>query len=273
MWDWYVTNSTLIKDTFWIIFTLVTTITAVLTYRRARKTLLQPLRSEVVKRQTDILVQLIGFLGEDVGALFSRIDYVGIIHSNIYMFSQACGFFTEQRNTSDDEFNAQMQAAIGGYLIVKPNKELESLQIVTPFGKTEKVSEREIERIRQDRRVLYKNGVFDNEYLLLTRKFQEFMHELNLYIENPFMPEKIVKLLRELETDIFKNIRNPLQEEVQGFMSEMCLKMSELTENRPIEFNPIGVMNNFTLRSKSHQDLLKRVRKYIREYLLVDKEW
>ena len=44
-----VENIGIVKDILWIIFTLIATIVAVLTYKRARLTFLQPLRSEVVK--------------------------------------------------------------------------------------------------------------------------------------------------------------------------------------------------------------------------------
>lgn len=60
-----VENIGIIKDVLWIIFTLVATIVAVLTYKRARLTFLQPLRSEVVKRQIDEMIELLNFLNTD----------------------------------------------------------------------------------------------------------------------------------------------------------------------------------------------------------------
>ncbi len=49
----------------WIIFTLIATVIAVLTYKRARYTILQPLRSEVIKRQADLLIEIMEAFSDD----------------------------------------------------------------------------------------------------------------------------------------------------------------------------------------------------------------
>ena len=72
IWNWVLANLSDIKDLFWIVFTLVTTVVAVLTYRRAKMTLLQPLRSEVIKRQTDNLVCLLDYLDPKNVRLFTE---------------------------------------------------------------------------------------------------------------------------------------------------------------------------------------------------------
>lgn len=57
--QWIISNISWIKGVLWVIFTLMATVIAILTYKRARYTLLQPLRSEVVKRQTELLVEFL----------------------------------------------------------------------------------------------------------------------------------------------------------------------------------------------------------------------
>ena len=47
-----------IKDGFTILFTLTGTVLAILTYRRARHTVLQPIINEVIKKQSGLLSDL-----------------------------------------------------------------------------------------------------------------------------------------------------------------------------------------------------------------------
>ena len=62
---WSSNNISTIKDILWIIFTLIATVIAVLTYKRARYTILQPLRSEIIKRQTDLLIDIMEAFSDD----------------------------------------------------------------------------------------------------------------------------------------------------------------------------------------------------------------
>ena len=50
----------------WIIFTLIATIIAVLTYKRAKSTVLQPIRNETIKKQAVLLEEILNFIKLDV---------------------------------------------------------------------------------------------------------------------------------------------------------------------------------------------------------------
>ena len=63
-WIW--TNISTIKDILWIIFTFIATFIAILTYRRAKYTILQPLRTEVIKKQTELFVEIIENFSDDI---------------------------------------------------------------------------------------------------------------------------------------------------------------------------------------------------------------
>lgn len=82
--QWIISNISWIKDVLWVIFTLIAIIIAILTYRRARYTLLQPLRSEVVKRQTELLAELPEYIAGSKKIINFGIDYMGIIACNAY---------------------------------------------------------------------------------------------------------------------------------------------------------------------------------------------
>ena len=272
-WGWFVSHLETIKDIFWILFTLTTTVIAVLTYQRAKKTLLQPLRSEVIKRQTDTLVQLLDFLDGKDTEIYELIDYAGIIYCNLYMFAEACGFFTEVKDMEDEQFKQTMQDHIEGFIITKKDSSLASTAPHSPFEYPHRQSEKEKEQKQQERRVLYKNGVFDNEHLLLTKEFQQYKKEMDDFAHSPFVPSKIQKLLMDMQADVYYNITIYLQDEVHSFMQEMCSRMSKLTENKPIQFNPSAVIGNFFRVCKKHDATISQIRKCIREYLMIDSKW
>lgn len=77
-------NITWIKDIFWVVFTSIATIVSIKTYIRAKSTILQPLRTEVIKRQTDLLVELLSFLLDRQKDFYFKIDYFGLVNTNVF---------------------------------------------------------------------------------------------------------------------------------------------------------------------------------------------
>ena len=62
MIDFISTNIGWVKDSFTTIFAITGTVLAILTYRRARYTILQPIRNEVIKKQSELLTNLLRIL-------------------------------------------------------------------------------------------------------------------------------------------------------------------------------------------------------------------
>ena len=69
----------------WIIFTLIATIIAVLTYKRAKSTVLQPIRNETIKKQAVLLEEILNFIKLDV-------DYYELLELNVLQFLIDYGF-------------------------------------------------------------------------------------------------------------------------------------------------------------------------------------
>ena len=81
-----------VKNFMWIIFTAIATIIAMLTYKNAKKSLFQPLHTEVIKRQTNLFVDVYDLLKENV---FDKIDYEGIFNLCLYGSLNELGYDTE----------------------------------------------------------------------------------------------------------------------------------------------------------------------------------
>lgn len=68
-----------------IIFTFVATVVSILTYKRAKATVLQPIRNDVIKKKAEILQDLLKFLR-------SEIDYFSILSINVILYLDELGF-------------------------------------------------------------------------------------------------------------------------------------------------------------------------------------
>ncbi len=89
-----------IKDIFTLILVATATVISILAYRRARATVLQPIRNEVIKKQSLILSEVLAFLPKTT---FDRsLDYVGVASANAYLALRDYGFvFKDQKEILD----------------------------------------------------------------------------------------------------------------------------------------------------------------------------
>ncbi|WP_133257241.1 hypothetical protein [Hymenobacter edaphi] len=76
-------NSGWIKDITTVIFTGTATVLALLTYKRAKATVLQPKRTEVTKKQTKILSDFLTVIAENNNSIDSALDYVNLLNYNV----------------------------------------------------------------------------------------------------------------------------------------------------------------------------------------------
>lgn len=124
MVTWLSKNISWIKDIFWIVFTLVATIVSIKTYIRAKSTILQPLRTEVIKRQTDLLVELLSFLLDKQKDFFVKIDYLGMVNANVFLSMRDYGYLLNE-NKIYDEINKH----IVGFMILKNKGQLDNVEL------------------------------------------------------------------------------------------------------------------------------------------------
>lgn len=268
--SWIKLNISWVKDLASVIFTLAATVIAVLTYRRARFTILQPLRSEVVKRQTELLVELLGFLDEEEGNFYFEIDYMGIIACNAYQLLKLCNF-----SLADPAIGETLNSEIGGFVFLKSGGEMSTVKIpANPFQNIDDETEQE-ERLSKYR-IRIKEQVAnhcldDLELLLLTKKHVKTIIRIKKYANNPFVPQPIQEHLRNILELIDKNIRGPLFNELKWFI----IKISSLKSNEenPIQITPQAMYNKFVSHELSVTEELKKLTNTIREYLLIDKKW
>ena len=268
-WDWIEANMTTLKDLLWIVFTFIATLVAFLTYRRARFTLLQPLRTEVIKRQTDLLVELLDYLHDD-GIHFSfKLDYMGIVACNSYLLMKEYGFILK-----DDEISKTVEKNISGLLILKESGPISSIELPSIFENEKSKTKKEEVYARSEKKYkLAKQGVVELESIHMTKQFSECSQKLAQFINNPFMPSAIQKLLKELMEEINYNLKVAMRSTLEEFVVLLCDKSDDANEENPISIQHRAIYNNFQRRSKHHNAKIDKIRETTRMYLMVDKKW
>lgn len=88
-----------IKDIITTLFSITAIIITVLTYRRARHTILQPIRSEVIKKQTQILIDILEFINDNSSNAKMLFDYNNLMSINEELFLRNFGL----KSLSDEE--------------------------------------------------------------------------------------------------------------------------------------------------------------------------
>jgi len=269
MVTWLSKNISWIKDIFWIVFTLVATIVSIKTYIRAKSTILQPLRTEVIKRQTDLLVELLSFLLDKQKDFFVKIDYLGMVNANVFLSMRDYGYLLNE-NKIYDEINKH----IVGFMILKNKGQLDNVELPQSI---------EIEREKKDnlkneqqekgkeKLLLSRMGKVDLECLYLTNQYEETIKKIKEFQCNPFMPASIQRELSKLLNEISYNLTVILPPEIEKFIIQ--LSKTQCSPNAPVKVSPIAVYNNFQRRSTHHKVTIQNIVKTIREYLMVDKRW
>ena len=243
-----------IKNISDIIFALVGSVVAVLTYRAAKETVLQPVRTEVIKKQTDLLIDVVTLI-KDERSLMENIDYGGIISINTLGSLLLCGaIFSEHEEVRE---------------FVKINNKMEILTTegANEYSLVSMFKEKEPSSNSHDNKKYYndaKRGQFKISSIRLTQKFVEFKTHFEKLKQSPFIPIKILKLLGQLEIDIHKNILTHLKSAVEEAVNESFKREKDTTPDID------GVRNDFNHRRLFHNELTSIIYLETRKYLKID---
>lgn len=258
-------NINWIKDIATLIFAGTATIIGVLTYNRARATILQPIRSEVIKRQSELLSKLLLFLKENNQSFENGIDYVKVVQLNVLCSLRDYGFVFKGQ---EDLLKRLTQETVG-WIPCGSSNVLHDVEIIGTF-KSDMAENRPIDHGKEKYDNL-KYKKIDIDKIYQTNTLVDVMNKLSEFSCDPFMPKSIQKTLGELLNDINYNLVITLKAEIEKFM----LSFSEdyFKNGKAPEFNPIGVYNEFNHIRIHHRNIVVKLRKEIRKYLLIDEPW
>lgn len=198
---WWQVVPAVVQSVFWIVVGSVT----VLTYRHARRTVLQPLRTEFFKHQIEELAEVLQyFIGLDETALRERADYKSVFDANVIkMFdSYAIASF----GLAPKDFEARPYAhkyCPRSIFRMRKGEDFPYLRHVEPVDAPEGE-----ERPRPDRdrhAEAWKSGYRHYE-IHVSRGFGEFEEKMKIFSRNPYMPLACVSAIEATLKAIQKNL-------------------------------------------------------------------
>lgn len=256
MLDLVKNNISWVKDVLWVVFTLVATVIAVLTYKRAKSTILQPIRSETIKKQAILLEDLLTFIKGDV-------DYSELLEINVLYILMEYGFLFKDQS----ELCKELKQRSAGLLITTPKRQLDFLEVIQPF---EEQSVEEQPKLSKEKcKKALKEGIVEVEVVHIPKSFVDYNNQLDDFINNPFLPKRFQNILLSLRRDVSYNSSVALKNTLEEFLKQYINRYKKGQK----DFNIAGIYNNYqrTLikSNKSKDDLYNEIRKY----LFIDYEW
>lgn len=267
MLDFIKDNIGWIKDFALLFFAGTGTIIAILAYRRARLTLLQPIRNEVIKKQSGLLSEILSIC-QPTNKIDEGVDYLKLVQANVLLHLKDYGFIFKEQNELLDVLNQD----ISGWLPCGESQTLVDVEIISSFDseETNKIDEEAVD-LGKKRYEEAKKGNVQIDKIYMTKKHSDFMNELGLMSKNPFMPQAIQETLGQLISDINKNLSINLKNTLKQFITEYFKILSE-NKSYP-KFEPIGVYNDFNHQRIHHRQTIDKLVKETRKYLMVDDSW
>lgn len=235
-------NSNWIKDFFTLIFTGTATVLAILTYRRAKATVLQPKRTEVIKIQTQLLTDFLKSISENGKSINSSLDYFGVLTCNVYfnMIKSGVGI-----NEEPEIYNS-MKANVAGCYAKLQNKSNFSQLIGNLDGLLELVKTQEITSI-----------------VVLTKQALDTINHIKELKINPFIPDDINEIVDDIQKEFTYN-----------YFELMPDYYNLLTpNNKNKNFNAISNFEEFDRKRKSHDESIEKLRQKIRKHLGINDKW
>lgn len=244
-------NTSFIKDIIYIVFLLTTSIVAILTYNRAKHTILQPLKSEVIKKQITIFSDLILFLEDSKNFNFYQIISLNVV-SFINKFETHRAYIEYNQNLSN---------------ILSTYKGSFGLDISDRDILNEDVLDGDFHKLKFE-----KSGRFVVSEILLDNDDIHMQTIILNLIKNPLIPKKIRVSIEKAFNEYRESLRNVLPSILEVYLNEiyiMIQKNEPISESNIIEKSII--INNLYNRARiKHEISTEKIKLEINKYLKIE---
>lgn len=265
--EWITENAPLISYILIPAFTLALVIIAILAFRRAKETILQPFRSEVVKRQAQRMTELLELVSATQES--DPIDYYGLCSLNVFMWMDEYGFVFKDHA----KMREHCQSVFNGFIITKtldsPIYEFKLPEsIMSPSQNTSDDNLKEYRRQRYEKAKADGVDINDIDKIFLTKRFYEYQRRLFPFMHDPLLPSKILDVIDDFNKSINHNVKDILRSTIAEFITSFFTESSKTTTK--LKIDPNGVYNMFNRKHITHTVILESLRNNIRDYLKVD---
>lgn len=252
---WFKDNVSWIKDFAWIIFTAVATLIAIKTYKNAKKTLFQPLNSEVIKAQKDLFIEIYHLIKND---FFINIDYDGVFDFEFFGALNDIGYDICISEDFEKEYNELIN---NGFHLVSRK-----------LSENEINEEKSILLIHQEANIIDAPPV-DGEavevmFLQISKKSQNLIDKLNELANDPLLPTEFKDKMNNLISSIHYNFVEVMMPILSLVINEIWFS-EHLTDDEIINIRS-DYYNHFVETAIDHNQEINEIYSYINNYLKVD---
>ncbi|KON47889.1 hypothetical protein [Mariprofundus ferrooxydans] len=255
----------IVKVSFQIVFWLIISIVTILTYRRARRTILQPIRTEVFKLQLEEMAKVLKiFSGKTEIELRDDYSFEKIFYVNACrMYDDYAEIFFDIKNDPKGRPYNRNECPVS--MFSKEYAE-ENLILMDSHLKDDSSIEQNNEpidlRVRAARWHKYAYGE-----LHIPKEFSDFEKNLNDLLENPLLPLQLVTQIQSYQYLVAENLTmiGKLLEEKAQEMDDKYPTVEKLQQSSYDWIHTLYVERFKTLKPTADQIAL-----YVRSYFKTD---
>lgn len=261
-------NSNWLKDVSTLVLTTTGTIIAILTYKRAKATIFQPKRVEVIKIQSQILIDFLSSFTTDGNSLDKAIDYFNLLYYNFNLVLRKLNIKEIEQNS---EIYKELNLKIGGWYEADMSGIYDSALIEGSLEDYDEIYSDEALGGSPTEQLI--NEIYLDQ-LFVSKKHSLFVKKLRDICNNPFLPNEILDVARQIGENMTSNFHVLLK----GILIEKILPIKQSNSqtgstNAVPNLDYIDIWNEFETKRIKHNEDYMLLRKKIREHLRIDDKW
>jgi hypothetical protein len=267
-------NSSWLKDISTIIFTATGTFVAILTYKKAKLTIFQPKRTEVTKKQTEVLSEFLALITQNANSIDIALDYPNIFRYNVDMALR------DYNLTDIDKISekyVEYEQNIAGWIQFLEDDIYNYIYVEGNITEYDKLI---FEKNNFERRDFYemraRNGNVTIHRIFYTKKHSEFYKKLRDLANNPFMPKEIQDVTEQIGRNITVNLHYDLRTILKKLVTEIYKAYQDDSSKEyeviKEEFRYQTLFRVFEKERKNHEEDYALLKKQIRKHLMIDEK-
>lgn len=265
-------NSGWIKDLSTVLFTATATIIAVLTYRRAKSTIFQPKRTEVIKIQSRTLIEFLNLFTAGGNSIDDSIDYTRIYRYNVDLALRDYGLIDDEKLKLEE-----LEENVGGWFQFLENDIHDFVLIegtIQEYDTILYMNEKERQKFYASKA---KKGEVVINRIFYTKKYAIFHKKLRDLSNNPFIPKDIQDVANQIGKNMFVNLHLDLRVLLKKLVTEVYQAHNDKTTDQyevlSEDFRYATLWRIFEKQRRNHDEDYRLLTKRIREYLMIDRKW
>ena len=272
--DWFKSNVGWLKDAATILFTGTATVVTILTFIRAKATLFQPKRTEVTKKQTEILSDFLTVIAENNNSIDFALDYVSILRYNVELTLREYGLL---KIPADSDQYREYQVNIAGYIQFLENDLHDFIYAKGDFDGYERTLFEANDRARPKYyQVQAQLGQVNLHRIFYTKRHEEFFWKLRNFWNNPFLPTTIKDVAQRIGTGVHTDMHSDLRTILKMLVEKSTAAVQAGDLGNEVLSATFRQHNLFPLFEKvrAHHDKdYELLKQQIRERLLIEQKW